>query len=83
VNTDKTILSEAVTLVIRGSIFIVIERVIARGRNRTQPIIRKGWLTDIDYKHLDESTQDNILAILVETKSGLPEEWKHVQAIRN
>ena len=36
-----------------------------------------------DYKYLDESTRDNILAILVETKSGLPEEWKRVQAIRN
>ena len=36
-----------------------------------------------DYKHLDESTRNNILAILVETKSGLPEKWKRVQAIRN
>jgi hypothetical protein len=49
VNTDKTILSVAVTLVILGSIFFVIERVIARGRNRAQPIIRKGWLTDVVY----------------------------------
>ncbi len=36
-----------------------------------------------DYKHLDESTRNNILAILVETKSGLPEKRKRVQAIRN
>jgi sterol desaturase/sphingolipid hydroxylase (fatty acid hydroxylase superfamily) len=49
VNTDKTIFSVAVTLVILGSIFFVIERVIARGRNRAQPIIRKGWLTDVVY----------------------------------
>jgi hypothetical protein len=36
-----------------------------------------------DYKHLDESTRANILAILVETKSGLPEEWKGVKADRD
>ena len=48
-NTDKTILSVAITLVILGSIFSVIERVFGRGRNRAQPIIRKGWLTDVVY----------------------------------
>ena len=48
-NTDKTILSVTITLLILGSIFFVIERVIARGQNRAQPIIRKGWLTDFVY----------------------------------
>ena len=48
-NTDKTLLSVAVTLVILGSIFFVIERVFGRGRNRSQPIIRKGWITDVVY----------------------------------
>ena len=48
-NTDKTILSVTITLLILGSIFFVIERVIGRGRNRVQPIIRKGWLTDVVY----------------------------------
>ena len=35
-NNDKTILSVAVTLVLLGSIFFVIERVLARGRKRAQ-----------------------------------------------
>jgi hypothetical protein len=48
-NTDKTIISVAVSLVILGSIFFVIERIIGRGRNRAQPIIRRGWLTDVIY----------------------------------
>ena len=29
-----------------------------------------------DYKHLDDSTRASILEILIETKSGLPENWK-------
>lgn len=48
-NTDKTLFSVTISLSILGSIFFVIERVIARGRNRAQPIIRKGWLTDVVY----------------------------------
>lgn len=31
-----------------------------------------------DYKHLDGPTRASILAILVETKSGLPENWRSV-----
>ena len=48
-NPDKTILSVLVTLVILSAIFFVIERIVARGRNRVQPVIRRGWLTDVIY----------------------------------
>ncbi|MFM7740515.1 MAG: hypothetical protein ACKO9H_14000, partial [Planctomycetota bacterium] len=48
-NTDKTLFSVTISLLILGSIFFVIERVIAHGRNRAQPIIRRGWITDVVY----------------------------------
>ena len=44
---DKTILSTLITLIILGAIFFVIERLLGRGRS--QPIIRKGWWTDVSY----------------------------------
>jgi sterol desaturase/sphingolipid hydroxylase (fatty acid hydroxylase superfamily) len=46
---DKTFLSVTITLVILGAIFFVIERILARGRQRQQPILRRGWVTDIVY----------------------------------
>ncbi len=44
---DKTLLSVLITLLILGAIFFVIERILGRGRK--QPIIRKGWWTDVTY----------------------------------
>ena len=44
---DKTLLSVLIGLFILSAIFFVIERVIGRGRK--QPVIRKGWWTDVVY----------------------------------
>ena len=44
---EATILSVLTGLVVLSLIFFVIERVFGRGR--TQPIIRKGWWTDVLY----------------------------------
>ena len=46
---DKTFLSVLVTLIILSAIFFVIERIAGRGRNRIQPVFRKGWCTDVVY----------------------------------
>jgi len=46
-NKDKTFLSVLVTLIILSAIFFVIERLLGRGRQ--QPIIRRGWWTDVIY----------------------------------
>ena len=46
---DKTFLSVLVTLIILSAIFFAIERIAGRGRNRVQPVIRKGWFTDVVY----------------------------------
>jgi len=48
-NPDKTFLKVLVTLGILSAIFFVIERIAGRGRNRVQPVIRKGWFTDVIY----------------------------------
>lgn len=48
-NTDRTILSVAISLLILRSVFFVSERVIGRGQNRLQPIIRKGWISNVVY----------------------------------
>lgn len=47
--SDKTFLSVTISLFILGAIFFVIERIVARGRNRKQPVLRKGLGTDIIY----------------------------------
>lgn len=46
---DKTFFSVLVTLIILSAIFFVIERIAGHGRNRVQPIFRKGWFTDVVY----------------------------------
>jgi hypothetical protein len=48
-NPDKTILTVLVTLIILYAIFFVIQLILARGRNRAQPVIRRAWLTDVIY----------------------------------
>lgn len=48
-NPNKTFLSVIVTLILLSGIFFVVERIAGRGRNRVQPIIRKGWFTDVVY----------------------------------
>lgn len=47
--SDKTFLGVLVTLLILSAIFLVIERLAGRGRNRAQPVFRRGWLTDVVY----------------------------------
>jgi sterol desaturase/sphingolipid hydroxylase (fatty acid hydroxylase superfamily) len=47
VKPDKTFLSALVALIIIGAIFFVIERII--GRARPQPVLRRGWWTDVIY----------------------------------
>jgi sterol desaturase/sphingolipid hydroxylase (fatty acid hydroxylase superfamily) len=49
VKSNQTFLGALVALVILSVVFLVIERVAARGRGRAQPIIRRGWWTDIVY----------------------------------
>jgi sterol desaturase/sphingolipid hydroxylase (fatty acid hydroxylase superfamily) len=47
--SDKTFLSVLVSLFVLSAIFFVIERIAGRGRNRVQPVFRRGWSTDIGY----------------------------------
>lgn len=47
--TDKTFLSVFITLLILAAIFFFIERIAGRGRNRAQPVFRRGWFTDVIY----------------------------------
>lgn len=46
---DQAVLRAALALVVLSLVFLVIERVVARGRGRPQPIIRRGWWTDVFY----------------------------------
>lgn len=48
-NGTAPILRIAIALGILSAIFFVVERVAARGRNRVQPILRRGWTTDVVY----------------------------------
>ncbi|MBL9142467.1 MAG: sterol desaturase family protein [Verrucomicrobiaceae bacterium] len=50
-NKDKTFLSVLVGLIVLSVIFFVVERLIGRvtGGGRKQPILRKGWWTDVVY----------------------------------
>ena len=47
--SHQTLLGVAVTLLVLSVIFLLIERVAGRGRNRVQPVIRRGWFTDVVY----------------------------------
>jgi sterol desaturase/sphingolipid hydroxylase (fatty acid hydroxylase superfamily) len=47
--SDATFLSALIGLAILSLVFLVIERVVARGRGRAQPVIRRGWWTDVAY----------------------------------
>ncbi len=47
--TEQTFLSLLVTLLLLSVVFFVVERLAARGRNRRQPVFRKGWATDVVY----------------------------------
>lgn len=46
-NKDKTLLSVFFGLLFAAAIFLVIERLLGRGRK--QPVLRKGWFTDVIY----------------------------------
>jgi sterol desaturase/sphingolipid hydroxylase (fatty acid hydroxylase superfamily) len=47
--SDQTFLSVLITLLLLSAVFFVIERIAGRGRNRIQPIFRRGWFTDVVY----------------------------------
>ncbi|WP_348246346.1 hypothetical protein, partial [Salmonella enterica] len=46
---SQTFLGALTALVILSVVFLIVERVVGRGRNRIQPVIRRGWLTDVVY----------------------------------
>ena len=46
---SQTFLGALSALLILSAIFLVVERIVGRGRNRIQPVFRRGWLTDIVY----------------------------------
>jgi sterol desaturase/sphingolipid hydroxylase (fatty acid hydroxylase superfamily) len=48
-NLERPFLRALVTLTLFSAIFFVIERIARRGRNRVQPVLRKGWFTDVIY----------------------------------
>jgi sterol desaturase/sphingolipid hydroxylase (fatty acid hydroxylase superfamily) len=48
-NIVKNFLGVLATLVLFAAVFFVIERLVGRGRNRPQPIFRRGWVTDVIY----------------------------------
>ena len=45
----QTIIGTIVAFLALSTIFLVVERLIAKGRNRQQPVLRRGWLTDVAY----------------------------------
>lgn len=47
--TEKSFLQVLIGLLVLAAIFFVIERIVGRGRNRAQPVFRRGWLTDVVY----------------------------------
>ena len=46
---DQTFLGVLITLIALSVIFFVVERIAGRGRNREQPVFRRGWFTDVVY----------------------------------
>ena len=46
---SQTFLGALLALLILSAIFLIVERIAGRGRNRIQPVIRRGWLTDVVY----------------------------------
>jgi len=48
-SVDPSIVRALVSFVVLSLVFLVIERFVARGRGRAQPIIRRGWGTDVVY----------------------------------
>jgi len=48
-SSDRTLLSVLVAFLVLAAIFFVIERIVGRGRNRVQPVFRRGWFTDVIY----------------------------------
>jgi len=49
VKDSQTFLGALLALLILSAIFLIVERIAGRGRNRIQPVIRRGWLTDVVY----------------------------------
>ncbi len=47
--SNQTLFGVAVALLALSAIFLLIERVAGHGRNRTQPVLRRGWFTDVVY----------------------------------
>jgi sterol desaturase/sphingolipid hydroxylase (fatty acid hydroxylase superfamily) len=49
VNSTKTIVGTLVAFLALSAIFMVVERLLGRGSGRPQPVLRRGWLTDVVY----------------------------------
>ena len=47
--SDKTFFGVLIGLIVLSAIFYFIERIVGQNRNREQPVIRKGWWTDVVY----------------------------------
>ncbi len=47
--SNQTFLGALIGFAVLSLVFLVIERVVARGRGRAQPVIRRGWWTDVAY----------------------------------
>lgn len=48
-NLDTLLLRATIGFAVLSVMFFLIERIVARGRNRAQPVLRRGWLTDVTY----------------------------------
>jgi sterol desaturase/sphingolipid hydroxylase (fatty acid hydroxylase superfamily) len=47
--SNQTLLGVTLALLVLSAVFLLIERVAGRGRNRAQPVLRRGWFTDVVY----------------------------------
>lgn len=68
---STTFLGAAAALVILSAVFFLVERVAGRGRNRQQPVIRRGWLTDIVYWFATILLNKPVVRLLVILPAGL------------
>lgn len=48
-NRERTLFTVSLALLLLSGVFFVVERVVGRGRNRRQPVFRRGWATDLVY----------------------------------
>lgn len=61
----KSFVTVLIALFLLMAVFLVIERLIARGRNRKQPIFRQGWFTDVTYLFITVIITKPVLRVIV------------------